>query len=626
MGHIYREFEPIPYLDNDTFYADKASKRVYILGKKDPNKKNATRITIGQITPNNNGLMYVNENFKKLFPELWEKHYGEAEKIQYVIYIGFYLTILAIAYKIGLYNQIAKVFGVNFANVILDISSYSMIYRDNVTNLLPDRLINNMLFAHQAYSSGWFSNFFKEITEDKIEQFKALWMASKLSGEKVKVVLGVDGSNTDYNASCDLAEKGKAKSKNNSPIIAYMYVTNVSTGDPITYFVTHGSETDATLFLKVIEYLKDYNVNIECVTLDRIFCNSTILGALSKHSIPYSVMLPSNNFSHMNMMKKYRESINRDPNNLIDAGNSIYGVTEKNQIFKTDEFLEAFISFYYNDVNGAERRETLNKKIKGEVQRLEKLIAEGKEANVKTEFEEYLSIEEVNGHKRVQYNIDNYNASMMEKGCFSIASSLDRGANETYKTHQLRNGCEEGFRTIKSQLGNDALRGHSKEVLLAKFFICFISTILRNELLKIGAHLGCDVNTIIHKIDRIQMININGSFKIIRDLSQFQKAILKEIGLNDQSLDHMERVINDWDGGRAPKGYQHPDPRVANSSKTRRGRSKNKVTDSVANEKNDSQEEDLTTLVETSTSENNVSHEELLTTLVETSTSENNVS
>ena len=126
MGHIYRELEPIPYLDNDQFYVDKASNRVYVIVKTDPQKKNPARITIGQIVPERNNLMYVNDNFKKLFPDLWKKYYGKTENIQIVLHVGFYLTLLAIVYSTGVYSTLIKVFGVHFANVILDLCSYGM--------------------------------------------------------------------------------------------------------------------------------------------------------------------------------------------------------------------------------------------------------------------------------------------------------------------------------------------------------------------------------------------------------------------------------------------------------------------------------------------------------------------
>ena len=585
MGHIYRELKPIFFADNDEFYVDTASQRVYVIGKADPQKKNSTRITIGYIVPNESNLMYVNVNFKKLYPELWEKYYGKTTKIQYVLNIGVYLVLLAIAHSTGVYSTLIKVFGVNFANVILDMCLYVITFRDNVMNLVSDRLENNVLFSHQTYSSGWISNFLSnDISENKIEEFKALWIASKLSGKEVKVALGIDGSNTDCNAtSCDLAEKGKAKSKNNSNIVAYMWIIDVATGDPITYFVSHGSVSDCKLFFQVFEYLKLYNVQIDSVLLDRIFCNSIILEALSELSIPFYAMVPSDTFCHVNMMKKYRHDIDKNPNNLINEG-TLYGVSEKTQIFKKSS-LEAQVSFYYNDVNGAERRESFTKKLFKEYQRITKLLNDRKEQGnkkvneditVKSEFKDYIIIDKETN--TASYNIDKYNEELDSKGCFSIAAGCNSDADATYQKHSLRNVCEEVYRTMKSQLGNDTLRGHSTEVILSRFFICFIATILRNELFKVAKKLKCDVNTLISKMNRIRALNINGSYKIIHDLSDFQKKVLKELGLDENFLLQMEKVLNGWDNGRAPKGYQHPDPTVINIQNIKkRGRKKSNI-------------------------------------------------
>ena len=567
MGHIYRDREPFPFSNYEFFYTDSSSNRVYtIVNKKSDDKKNPPRIMVGKIVPGNTNLMFVNDNFKKFFPELWKEYYSADECLKNTLFIGCYILILVLASRTKLYEMLIKVFGVFYANAILDICMYSIIFRDNVVSASADRMINNVLFSYIAYSAAWYTSFFEnDEVQEKIAKFKELWLNLKLSNRKLKVVLGVDGSNTDCSAeSCDYAQKGHAKSKNNSKIVAYMWIIDVETGDPLTYFVKPGDKPDCKIFLDVIEYLKNYNIVIDCVLMDRNFCNSDILTSLQTLSIPCVVMVPSNVFCHKKMLEKYYDNINKDPNNLIGDGH-LYGVTEEMHIFH-DSNLSGFINLYYHDTNGAERRETFNCKLKNEYDRIKKLIADNKNKNdtknykkikVNEEFKNCIIYDEEKNE--VYYNIDGYIETICSKGFYSIITSQNYGADRTHELYSLRNVCEEEYNIIKNQLGYDALRGHSKKVILFKFFICFCCTILRNEIHKIAIKLKCDVNKIIRKMQSLEVNNINNHYKIVKDASTFQKNILRELGIDDDVLNYIESMINSWENGRAPKGYQHPD-------------------------------------------------------------------
>ena len=73
---------------------------------------------------------------------------------------------------------------------------------------------------------------------------------------------------------------------------------------------------------------------------------------------------------------------------------------------------------------------------------------------------------------------------MKNSGYFVIISSINDVPAKILDLYRNRDSIQKCFRTLKTDLGFDTLGVHSERNLRSKVFITFISSILRNHVLK----------------------------------------------------------------------------------------------------------------------------------------------
>ena len=215
-----------------------------------------SRVTIGLAISDTE--MHPNSIFKHRYVSEWEKHFGNSDIKEQILYCGLFSLILSIIYKTGLYNILISVYGVASANAILDFSMYSILYNSNVVNHYQECMRNKVIFSNKLYGNHWFSDFFNSVlSENNNYKFKKLWLEKCLSDGVSSVFISIDGTNNDCDSkNSDLTEHGKDKSHTNGDIISYIWVLDANTGLPITYKVNYGSVPDCKSFQEIITYLK----------------------------------------------------------------------------------------------------------------------------------------------------------------------------------------------------------------------------------------------------------------------------------------------------------------------------------------------------------------------------------
>ena len=585
MGHVYYDSNPIPI--PEFARVDKSSERVYIMGPPpEDGKKNPKRTAIGKLAEN--GKMYPNDNFKHLYPDLWGKYYNEKVNFPYLLSAGFLLLTWFIIYKRNIYDLLIKNTDKKTANFILDLVMYCIIYRDNSFDLFKERMSNTLLFSQKAYSGSEISSLLKTIDQDSIHGFRVDWMKGYFSGKEVKISITVDGSNCDsYVTNSNFAEKGHSKSGKSCNIISYVWVLDAETSDPITYFIVHGSVPDCKSFEEVLTFLKDSNAQIKVFIMDRNYCNHNVISELRRRKINFVIMMPANTYGYEEIVNKYKDCI-VNIENIIDE-NGLLGVSEKGKFFSTYDD-EGYINLYYSEENAGDRRQTAHKKIFKEIERLKKALTCGKnDVSVKDEFKEFIKINENN---EIEYDNDAYIKSVSEKGFFSIASSEDYGAKEVNDMYQSRNSSEVGYDIIKNQLGFDTMRSHSDKSILARFFLCFIATIIRNEISKYANNLKISTNELIAKLARIQFIlKPNHEYGLVKN-STIADKIFKQLNISGEFISEFTNEVNKFinSDDKVGKLWRNPkDLLMGNDTSTstrKRGRPRNTYKEQETTEEN----------------------------------------
>ncbi|WP_405297425.1 transposase, partial [Methanobrevibacter sp.] len=539
MSHIYREKREIPIPENG--YINKHDGRVFIFIPSDNNakKRDCKRMNIGKAATEK--TMYANENFRFYFPELWEKYYGGSNgKMKYVMHPGMYALTLGVCHKNGLYDLLLDVFGPVDANLMIDYSMYSIMDHSNVSLGYRDRMSSEVMFSHNGASSDTkISEFFsRNITEEKGYDFRSKWLDKCVEKNVTDAWISIDGSNNDcVSNSCILATEGKAKSGKNTPIVSYMYAVCAETGLPLTFDVYHGGSVDSKAFHKVIELLNGHGITVKGIIIDRGFATEEVLEHIRSMNLPFVVMLKSDSYGYMDMVEKHWMKVKVRMNHIVNE-NGLFGMSERHRIFKKSS-PDDFVSIFYDMTNGCARAATLINKVVKAKKEMVAAMADGKKPVPPANLKKYFQItEKSDGTYDVVYDINTWQNDVDRKGFSAIGTSHDFGIEETDRIYNLRNSSEIQYSYIKTQLGSNVTRVHSTDAVLSKFLVCFVSSIIRNEIQRSCKNLGLSTNSTIQEIDRIEiLLQQNHNYIAIHNETSRAKLLLASFDILPSDFD-----------------------------------------------------------------------------------------
>ena len=280
MSHIFKELHEIPI--PEMAHVSHCDGRVYLLGSKAGGRKSGRKQVIGLATSET--MMHPNTLFKKIYPDLWEKHYGKDKFIKNEIHFGLYTLVLAIIIKNGLYKILQDVYGPKYANALIDFAMFSIKCKTNVAHLYVPSMQDELIFSESLYSDSWYSNFFNNIiNENDNINFRKLWLQNcKELGVK-DAWIAIDGSsNLSASTHSSFVEIGHSKNNTEESLVSFIYAIDGETGLPLTYNINPGSVVDSQAFYRMIHELHEADIKIKGVILDRIFANSKVISTLEK--------------------------------------------------------------------------------------------------------------------------------------------------------------------------------------------------------------------------------------------------------------------------------------------------------------------------------------------------------
>lgn len=121
------------------------------------------------------------------------------------------------------------------------------------------------------------------MTTDQIHMFRTEWLDHCVKQGTRKVWICIDGSNNDCAVrDSELAQRGKAKSHNDTNIVSYMWVVDAESGRPITWFVNKGSMPDCKAVDEVIRFLTESELAVEGFIFDRGFASKDVLDLVTQ--------------------------------------------------------------------------------------------------------------------------------------------------------------------------------------------------------------------------------------------------------------------------------------------------------------------------------------------------------
>ena len=339
---------------------------------------------------------YPNETARHLFPEYFEKYYGEKTE-QHFLGIGLYALTLMIGHSTNLYPILYKVFNPLYGNAIVDYAMYSIKERSNAAFLFKPAMASEVIFSKDRYDDDWLRPVFTEqITNNKIYEFRDKWVLQCKESLKVKKVwIAADGSNSNHQVkNSKYSNRGKAKSKKNVDIASYIWALNATDGTPVTFFLNEGGTSDSKAFVEICEYLKMFDIEIEGFILDRGFLTHEVLTLITSLGYDYLIKLKSDTYAHTQMFTKHANDIYWKVKYLVGYG-GIYGIMEGPQKIFSNHPDSAYIGLFFDGKNGSERKVALSDKIFQAMEEAQEAINAGQKPVISKEMRHFLDVKKI---------------------------------------------------------------------------------------------------------------------------------------------------------------------------------------------------------------------------------------
>ena len=516
--------------------------------------------------------MHPNNDYKERYRDKLAG-IGHLNLPQYVLKSGLYGCCLSLAKEYQLYDDLIKCFGPANANLIMDYSMYSIAEKTNVAKDFQSAMTDRKLFLGRAYSDSWIQEkFSNEITENQIMAFKIQWLKRCREAGTESVWICIDGSNNDCDAQIDEAEKGNAKSHLNTNIVSFMYAVDQN-GKPILSNIYRGSRVDCTALSEIIDLLKQCEVKIKGIILDRGFCNINNIELAEEAGYDYVIMMKESTYGFQQMMSAHRDDLRMTWKTAL--GNGFYGITDTVQLFKTND-KKSCVALVWDSRNGVERSNYLVDEILTFIENATEKIKEGTIPAIPSKYKQYLSFEPSGDSFDVVVHEDNLQNAIFEKGYYALISSKTLSAKTINDIYDLRDASEKQYAILKTQLGYYSFRSHNMHGIKVRENIAFVASIIRNSLMTKLKQLKprIDLNKGIKELDLISInLGADGKYHAMRNCSDRQNTILGDIGLSQDNLDYFA----DHENKRIDKQMVNPEqslmdenPKEENDTQTTR--------------------------------------------------------
>lgn len=537
MGRIYRNLPeiPIPSDAKLNHYDGQVSIYSYASGTR-------RRMVIGKAASET--TMYVNDNFRLKFPQLWNQHFGEKLPQISQIHAGLYGLALGIGLRSGLYKMVQEVFGPQNGNALMDYAVYSMRWRSSTTQLFEEEMRDQMRFSSKLYSDSWYSSFFSQkMSKDAIHQFRLRWLEYCVRSGTKEVWLCIDGSNIDCAARVDLAQPGHAKSLRQTEIVSFIWAVDAASGMPITWFVNPGGMPDCKAVDEIVRSLAASGIKVDGLILDRGFASQEVLDLITAKKMDYVVMLKSNVCGFVSMFEKYAEEIRWKVKHCV-SDEAVFGIADQVKVFAQSKE-ESCVGLYFAGMSSARGSADLLRKVRRAGTEIQKQIDEGaSRIAVPSEMKRFLNLTVEDGKPMLRYDYEAWQSAADEKGYHAIASSMEKTAEEMHQLYRLRDVSEKQFSILKSQLNGNTTRVHAEASIESRLCAAFIASLLRTTAQLACESLDLDINVMLRKADGAYLRYMPGDrYEAIHNLSTDFKKLLGQFDVAEGHLDHFAAEI-----------------------------------------------------------------------------------
>ena len=509
--------------------------------------------TIGRLCEDDTKFMHPTDQYRTIFPKEWEKLTGEkAPALERDV--GFYVGVNAVCERTNLRAIMEQAFGKEKTKALLDYAMFSILHESNATENLETSMEDEVLFSDEPRSDSYYSNLFdNRISRDNILTFKKGWVLQCREDGVEEVWICIDGSNDDCTSKgVELAEHGHAKSKKNINIVSFSYAVTTD-GKPVTFEVYRGGLVDAKAMKAIIEFLKECQIKVKGVILDRGYCDSTAISYLHEKRISYIIMIKGTPSGYADVMLEYGETIKMNTEFWVE-GTRLFAAQKEVKLYEVLEWND-HVTIFYDFVNGDQRTETLLNNVNSEVARLKEALAKGNKAEPKATVKGIVLVNEDLG--TVEVDRKKLQEVMNEKGLYGLVCSEDMEPEELHSLYSSRTESEIQYRITKTFLGYGTLKIQLTKGVRSKFCVAFIASIIRQEIRTASNLIGLTTKQGIRELDLIDIRNISG--KWIHDEAEVKREYTIVANLRGGNMDgrtYVQKTVTNLNNRGKVKGFR----------------------------------------------------------------------
>ncbi len=521
MGKIYWDLPEIPRPEGS--YLNHADGRVYIMSRPVNGKK--SRTVIGQAAGET--MMHPNENFKYLYPALWQQYYPESNAQPQCLHAGMYTAALAAGHKTGLYPLLNEVFGTKWANALMDYACFLLLSGSEEPASFPETMDSQLSFASCPYPDTWWEEFFcKNLCGKQTDEFRTAWLtASKEHGaSKAWIRLGEF-------ALSPLSRKQQADGCGDVPPVRFLDAVSVPDGTYLTFFLSESGQSDSEAVLELTEMLSRAGIETEGVFAGDHFFSRELFESLRKRELSWILALPEKSFPHTAMMSRYAAEIRWNVRTCI-SDDAVFAARDEVPLFENDPEKMSVCLFFDGPKAGDLNRINRFRKTTAGIQ---KQLESGKIPVIPDEYKKYLSLKKEGNELTLVTDTLSWQEDFNAIGYSSMAVSSHLSAEETWQISRLWDSFRDPICTF-ADLPDSPVRNADSEQEIKNCSVPLLTAgILCRELTNACRRKQLDPNKLVSKLDQLTFVQTpEGIFP--SSLSAYQRQLFLELDFHPETI------------------------------------------------------------------------------------------
>ena len=472
---------------------------------------------------------------------------GTSDKIAKVNIVGDGKALLSLAKDTGLWSTLKNIFGDSEGGALAGLAFHQVatghaLYR--AQTWLEQRDIPDEMKSHLTGPGAVYGLISRVGSDYNIrERFLREWIKSH--GEKGTVLYDTT-SISSYSPNLGLAEWGYNRDDEKLPQVNFSLAVDKETGLPLCYRVIPGSIPDVRTLANTLGFLEDFGLRVFTISLDRGFYSGANLRDILQREIGVVIGSPWSSSQAKNVLSKNKRKLESPRRGFLHEGIPLrhmmvpwtvdMGKEKKARVIDAHLFLDQ------------NRRAEL-------VTRYEKTVFALEDKASRENFESVRDAriwinENSRGHKKCltvkqgkndQFRIErkpNKVAAMTARMGYSLVltagvNSEEKIPNQVLDDYRARDAVEKLYDALKNEDGQHRLRTANDNSAQGRFFLGFISLIIRSELDRRmrESHLRKNMTSaeLLDELAKVKSVTTSSGKNIFLEVSKKQRELFSKL-------------------------------------------------------------------------------------------------